>query len=54
MPAAQPQRQRVPSREPHPAHRIYGLEATGLLIVALLILALTLIRYWDYIPWSAR
>lgn len=35
-------------------HAIYAAEATGLLIMAVLLLILTIIRYWQYIPWSAR
>jgi hypothetical protein len=35
-------------------HSIYAAEATGLLLMAVLLLILTLIRYWRYIPWSAR
>ena len=35
-------------------HASYAAEATGLLLMALLLLALTLIRYWRHIPWSAR
>jgi hypothetical protein len=35
-------------------HAIYAAEATGLLLMAVLLLILTLIRYWRYIPWSAR
>jgi hypothetical protein len=30
------------------------LQAAGLLIIAVLVLLLTLIRYWHNIPWSAR
>ena len=55
MPAASPRRQlepRLPERHPKP--HIYTLEATGLLIIAFLILILTLVRYWHHIPWSAR
>ncbi|MGO8984059.1 MAG: hypothetical protein ACLPHI_18005 [Terriglobales bacterium] len=33
---------------------IYAAEATGLLLMAVLLLILTVIRYWRYIPWSAR
>jgi hypothetical protein len=33
---------------------IHRLEATGILVIAILLLILTLIRYWRYIPWSAR
>jgi hypothetical protein len=45
---------------PHPYdrhehhHSIYAAEATGLLLMAVLLLVLTLIRYWRDIPWSAR
>lgn len=33
---------------------IYAAEAAGLLVMALLLLVLTVIRYWRDIPWSAR
>ena len=56
MPAAGPKRQ--PEPPPVKQHRrvpeIYTLETTGLLVIAVLILILTLIRYWQNIPWSAR
>ena len=55
MPAAGPKRQ--PDQTPAEHHRtpqVYTLEATGLLVIAVLILILTLIRYWHNIPWSAR
>jgi hypothetical protein len=35
-------------------HSIYAAEATGLLLMAVMLLILTVIRYWRYIPWSAR
>jgi len=35
-------------------HAIYAAEATGLLLVAVLLLILTIIRYWRYIPWNAH
>jgi len=35
-------------------HPIYAAEATGLLLMAVLLLILIIIRYWSYIPWSAR
>ncbi|MGA8154385.1 MAG: hypothetical protein WB952_25805 [Terriglobales bacterium] len=51
----------VPKRQPEKAHgehhlppEIYTLETTGLLVIAVLILILTLVRYWHYIPWNAR
>jgi hypothetical protein len=52
MPAANPQRQPEPPRSRHP--RVYTLETTGLLVIAVLILILTLVRYWHHISWSAR
>ena len=55
MPAAGPKPQPEPS--PHKHHavpEIYTLETTGLLVVAILILILTLVRYWHHIPWGAR
>jgi hypothetical protein len=55
VPAAEPKRQPEPSpAEPHRTPQVYTLEATGLLVIALLILILTLIRHWHHIPWSAR
>ena len=51
----------VPKRQPEKAHgehhsppQIYTLETTGLLVIAVLILILTLVRYWHNIPWNAR
>ena len=35
-------------------HAIYATEASGLLLIAFLLLALTLIRYWHVIRWSVR
>jgi hypothetical protein len=35
-------------------HSIYAAEATGLLLMAVPLLVLSIIRYWRYIPWSAR
>ena len=55
MPAAGPKPEPEPS--PHKHHavpEIYTLETTGLLVVAILILILTLVRYWHHIPWGAR
>jgi hypothetical protein len=34
---------------PGSARRIYGL-----IVIALLILAITIARFWRHIPWSAR
>jgi hypothetical protein len=60
MPASSPKRQpdtpppQHPSSEHHRPPQIYTLEATGLLVIAALILILTLVRYWHHIAWSAR
>jgi hypothetical protein len=55
MPSAAPKRQPEPlPHKHHPVPEIYTLETTGLLVIAILILVLTLIRYWHHIPWSAR
>jgi hypothetical protein len=60
MPASSPKRQPDPSPLEHPSsehHRtpqIYTLEATGLLVIAALILILTLVRYWHHIHWGLR
>ena len=35
-------------------HAVYASEATGLLLIAGLLLVLTLIRYWHDIHWSLR
>jgi hypothetical protein len=48
----------VADREEHDRHRqrhsVYAAEATGLLVIALLLLVLVVVRYWQYIPWRAR
>ena len=35
-------------------HHAYAAEATGLLVIAMLLLILTVVRYWSYIHWSVR
>jgi hypothetical protein len=43
------------AEEKHRHHRtVYAAEASGLLVIAILLLILALIRYWPYIPWGAR
>jgi hypothetical protein len=44
------------SSDAHKQHRkaTYASEAAGLLLVAFLLLALTIIRYWHNIHWSWR
>ena len=51
---------RVPTAEQkaedHRQHRhaVYASETTGLLLIALVLLILTLVRYWHDIHWSLR
>lgn len=55
VPAAGTKRQPgPPPAEHHRTPQVYTLEATGLLVIAVLVLVLTLARYWHHIPWSAR
>jgi len=42
------------SEHRHHRHAVYASETTGLLLIALVLLALTLIRYWHEIHWSLR
>jgi hypothetical protein len=35
-------------------HAAYAAETSGLLLIALLLLVLTVIRYWHAIQWSLR
>ena len=35
-------------------HAIYASEATGLVLIGLILLIVTLIRYWHDIHWSLR
>jgi hypothetical protein len=42
------------SASKHPRHAAYASEASGLLLVAALLLVLTLLRYWHAIHWSLR
>ena len=47
------QRQNDPARK-HPRHAVYATETSGLLLIGVLLLVLTLIRYWHAIHWSVR
>jgi hypothetical protein len=38
----------------HQRHAIYATETEGLLLIAFLPLAITIIRYWHAIHWSLR
>jgi hypothetical protein len=46
-------RQNVPPAK-HSRHAAYAAETSGLLLIALLLLVLTVIRYWHAIHWSLR
>ena len=46
--------QRQNDSHKHQRHAIYATETFGLLLIAFLLLALTLIRYWHFIHWSVR
>jgi hypothetical protein len=35
-------------------HVVYATETSGLLLIAFLLLALTVVRYWHAIHWSVR
>jgi hypothetical protein len=48
---AKPQNGSAPK---HPRHASYATETSGLLLIAFLLLALTVVRYWHAIHWSVR
>jgi len=47
------QRQNDPAHK-HQRHAVYATETSGLLLIALLLLVLTIVRYWHAIHWSLR
>jgi hypothetical protein len=47
------QRQDSPPHQ-HQRQAVYAKETSGLLLIALLLLVLTLVRYWHAIHWSVR
>jgi len=49
-----PKRQNDSSSRKHHRHAIYATETTGLLLIAFMLLALILVRYWHTIHWSLR
>lgn len=53
MPASGPKPQKD-SVEHHRTPQVYTLEATGLLVIAAVILILAIVRYWHHIPWGAH
>ncbi|HEV2468428.1 MAG TPA: hypothetical protein VGS78_04490 [Candidatus Sulfotelmatobacter sp.] len=50
---ATPRSQNEPAPKAH-RHAVYASETTGLVVIALLLLILTLLRYWHDIHWSLR
>jgi len=42
------------SNHKHHRHRVYASETTGLLLIAVMLLILTLIRYWHIVRGSLR
>lgn len=38
----------------HKRHAVYASETTGLLLIAIVLLILTLVRFWHEIHWSLR
>jgi hypothetical protein len=48
-PKSEPQAERKYHR-----HAVYASETCGLLMIALVLLVLTLVRYWHEIQWSLR
>ena len=51
MSALPPERE---SAARHSNHAVYASEATGLLLIAFMLLLLTVIRYWHAMHWSLR
>jgi hypothetical protein len=45
-----------PSKPEHGSQRqhVYAMESTGVLIIALTLLTITLVRYWNAMHWSLR
>lgn len=54
MPVAGPKRQKEKSQAGHHASPILTMETTGLIVIAILILAVMLARYWHFVHWSLR
>jgi hypothetical protein len=42
------------SRPAHQRKAVYPREITGLILIAILVLILTIIRYWQNISWNLR
>jgi hypothetical protein len=54
MPAAGPRRQNQKPPSDRHSSEIYTAETTGLIVIALIILILTLVRYWRFMNWGWR
>jgi len=53
MAAPAPAKPEVEDKHPR-RHSLYAAEACGLMVIAVLLLILSIVRYWQYINWSAR
>jgi len=54
-PTPEPEEEKPVDRvDEEPRRRVWGAEAIGLVIIALLILVYALVRYGRTIPWNAR
>ena len=51
---ATPAPHRVPEDKHRHRHHAYAAESVGLLLIGILLLILTVARYWSYINWSIR
>jgi hypothetical protein len=54
MPVPDAPSDRASSPKPRGKHHIYEMEATGLLLIAILLMILTVVRYWQYIAWNVH
>jgi len=54
VPATPPKPEPTDSPQRRSTLPIHRLEATGIVVIAILLLILTLVRYWRYISWGAR
>jgi len=50
VPAAKPEHESSNKRR----HGVYASETVGLVVIALILLIITLVRYWHNIHWSLR
>jgi hypothetical protein len=53
-PMTSPMQDKAHPHAGHSRHHVYAMEATGLLIIAATLLAITLVRFWQAMQWSLR